>query len=227
MQLKGKVVLITGSSTGIGKETAVICAKKGAKVVVAYLAGRKEGDNVVRECKKYSDAMLVQLDVTKESSIKKAVSAVLKKFGRIDVLDNNAGVIKWEYFRKQKPKDIDFQVNANLTGLMKMTLAVLPLLEKRDEAVIVNIASGAGEEGHATLVPYCATKFGVRGFTQALARELPPNIRVYAVNPGTTATAMTDFKGVPAEKVAAVVVKAIEEGYGKNSGSDIDVWDYV
>ncbi|MEM4240218.1 MAG: SDR family oxidoreductase [Candidatus Woesearchaeota archaeon] len=227
MQLKNKVVLITGSSSGIGKETAILCAKKGAKVVVTYLAGKKDGENVLNECKKHSDAMLVRLDISKESSISKAVRAVLKKFGRIDVLDNNAGVIKWEYFRKQKPKDIEAQVEVNLTGLMKMTLAVLPVLERQDEAVIVNIASGAGKKGHATLVPYCATKFGVRGFTQALAMELPPNIRTYAVNPGTTATAMTGFRGVPADKVANVVVKAIEESLGKNSGDDVDVWDYI
>jgi 3-oxoacyl-[acyl-carrier protein] reductase len=227
MQLKGKVVLVTGSSAGIGRETAILCAKKGAKVVVTYLTNKKEGEKVLKDCKKYSEAILVQLDVTKEISINKCVKAVVKKFGRIDVLDNNAGVIKWEYFRKQKPKDIDFQVDVNLTGLMKMTLAVLPVLEKLDEAVIVNISSGAGEEGHATLVPYCATKFGVRGFTQALAKELPPNIRTYVVNPGTTATAMTGFRGDSPEKVAAVVVKTMEEGYGKASGSDIDVWDYI
>ncbi len=227
MELKDKVVLITGSSSGIGKETAILCAKKGAKVVVTYLTGKKDGEGVLRECKKHGDAMLVRLDVASESSIKNAVSAVLKKFGRIDALDNNAGIITWEYFRKQKPKDIEQQVNVNLTGLMKMTLAALPVLEKQDEAVIINIASGAGKAGHATLVPYCATKFGVRGFTQALAMELPPNIRAYAVNPGTTATAMTGFRGVPPAKVANVVVKAIEESLGKNSGDDVDVWDYL
>ncbi len=227
MELRDKVVLITGSSSGIGKETAVLCAKKGAKVVITYLTSKKDGESVLKECRKYSEAMLVRLDVTKESSIKKAVSAVLKKFGRIDVLDNNAGIIKWEYFRKQKPKDIEAQVKVNLTGLMKMTLAVLPVLERQDEAVIVNIASGAGKRGHATLVPYCATKFGVRGFTQALAMELPPNIRTYAVNPGATATAMTGFRGVPPERVANVIVRAMEESLGRNSGDDVDVWDYL
>ncbi len=227
MELKDKVVLITGSSSGIGKETAILCAKKGAKVVITYLTGKKDGESVLKECKKHSGAMLVRLDVAKESSIKKAVGAVLRKFGRIDVLDNNAGIIKWEYFRKQKPKDIDAQVGVNLAGLMKMTLAVLPVLERQDEAVIINIASGAGKQGHATLAPYCATKFGVRGFTQALARELPPSIRTYVVNPGTTATAMTGFRGVPPVKVAGVVVRAIEESLGKNSGSDVDVWDFL
>jgi len=225
MHLKDKVVLVTGSSTGIGKDTAVIFAKKGAKVVVTYHSGKKEGEAVLKECKKHGDALLVELDVRKDVSIKKALAAIVKKFKKLDVLVNNAGVIKWKPFKEQTPEDIAFQVDTNLTGLMKMTSYAFPLLEKQKEAVIVNIASGAGKRGHPELTAYCATKFGVRGFTQTLALELPKHMRAYAVNPGATATKMTDFQGIDPKIVANIIVKTAEEKYGKKSGDDVDVWE--
>jgi short-subunit dehydrogenase len=91
--------------------------------------------------------------------------------------------------------------------------------------MIINIASGAGQEGFADLVPYCATKFGVRGFTQALALEIS-RLKIYAVNPDMTRTRMTGFQGRPAEQVARVVLNTAQGRYRKRSGSDVNVWDY-
>jgi short-subunit dehydrogenase len=115
----------------------------------------------------------------------------------------------------------------NLMGTIKVTRAFMKDFIEQGAGVIVNMASGAGEEGYEDLTVYCATKFGVRGFTQALAAELPKGIRVYAVNPGMTATRMTNYQGMAPQKVAEIVVATAEERLSKKSGADIDVWEYV
>jgi len=91
--------------------------------------------------------------------------------------------------------------------------------------MIINIASGAGQRGFAELAPYCATKFGVRCFTQAIAQEMT-RPKIYAVNPDMTKTRMTGFQGRPAEEVAQIVLNTAKGKYRKSSGSDINVWDY-
>ena len=91
---------------------------------------------------------------------------------------------------------------------------------------IINISSGAGKTGYSSLSTYCATKFGVRGFTKALSNELE-NIKVINVNPGMTATQMTNFKGVPAREVADVIFRTATGKISVDNGGDVDVWDYV
>lgn len=226
MELKDKIVLVTGSSDGIGRETAIEAAKRGAKVVVTYNSNKKAGEEVYNECSKIKDALLVQLDVTDKDSIKKCVENVVDKFGAIDVLINNAGVAVWKHFVEQTREEIDKQIDVNLIGLIKMTKACMPYFKGQDEGIIVNISSGAGKQGHATLSIYCATKFGVRGFTQALSKELN-NIRVYSVNPGMTATAMTGYRGDDPKEVAKIIIDTAEEKMGKDSGDDVDIWEYI
>lgn len=153
--------------------------------------------------------------------IKNAVKAVHTHFGEMSILVNNAGVFHSQDLAKQDFKDIEIEVRTNLEGLIKMTRACLPYLTD----MIINIASGAGMQGYAGMSTYCGTKWGIRGFTKALAEEL--NIPVYVVNPGTTATRMTNFSGTPAEKVAQIVVNTAKGVYDLPSGSDINVWDYV
>lgn len=227
MDLQSRVVLVTGSSSGIGRETALLLAKKGSKVVVTYNEGKEEGEQVLSECRNHSEAVLFHLDVRDDSSIRALKESVLKEFGRIDVLINNAGVIRWTPLVKQSVEDIEEQVNVNLLGLIKVTRCFLPQLLKQGEGIIINIASGAGKQGFYELTTYCGTKFGVRGFTQALAEELPKGVRAYSVNPGMTATRMTEFRGVDPVRVAEIIVKAAEEKLGKNSGDDVDVWEYT
>ena len=227
MELKDKVVLVTGSSLGIGRETALQFAKNGCNVVVTYHKDKKEGEKVFQECKKYGDALLIKLDISNNKSIDNAVKEIMKKFGRLDILVNNAGTIQWKELVKQSANEIDEQVIVNLAGLIKITRAFLPQIYKQKEGIIINIASGAGKSAHKGLSVYCATKFGVRGFTQTLALELSHGVRTYCVNPGATATRMTDFRGEPVNKVAEIIVSAAEETLGKSSGDDIDVWEYV
>jgi len=227
MELRDKVVLITGSSQGIGKETALRFAKEGAKVVVTYNTNKSKAEEVFKECNKLSECFLVQLDVTNEGSIKNCVESVIDKFGAIDILINNAGVLFNKDFVEQSNSEIDLQINTNVKGLIKMTKVTLPYLQGQDEGMIINIASICSTQVYHGLTTYCATKFAVRGFTQALALELPKKIKIYTVNPGLTATQMTNFNGVSAEKVAEVVLNTAKEKYKVYSGEDINVLEYI
>lgn len=229
MELKDKVVLITGSSQGIGRETALLFAKEGAHVVVTYHMSEKKGEEIYKECNKIKKSMLVRLDVTDEKSIKKCVEEVIDEFGTIDVLINNSGVLVWKSLLEQSNKEIDSQIDTNLKGLIKMTKAVLPFMKGQNDGMIINIASIAGKRASASenYAPYCATKFGVRGFTQAMANELPKGIKIFAVNPGMTATHMTDFRGVKPSRVAEVILKTAMGEIKPDENLDVDVWKHV
>ena len=227
MKLKNKVAIVTGASNGIGKETAIMLAGKGCRVALTYHKNRGGGEEVLQECRKYGDAMLLQLDVTDAKSIEEVAGKIIEKFGRVDVLVNNAGVVVWKDLKEQSFEDIDLQMQTNLSGLVKMTLTLIPQFYRQKESIIINVSSGAGKQGYGGLSVYCASKFGVRGFTQSLSAELPEGIRAYCVNPGMTATRMTDYKGIPPEKVAEVIVNTAEENLGKKSGDDVDVWEYA
>ena len=147
---------------------------------------------------------------------------MIKKFSRIDILINNAGVIFWKSLSEQSFEEIEAQLRINLEGLIKMTKACLPYLK----SCIINIGSGAGKSAHAILSAYCATKFGVRGFTQAIALE-HPDLKVYCVNPGMTATQMTNFRGRMPEEVAEVIINTAKGEYQVPSGGDVDVWEVL
>jgi len=222
--LKNKVIFITGSSLGIGKETAFKFAKEGCKVIVTYYKDKNEGMAVAKKCMDLgaSDSLVLRLNVMEDKSIKDAVKKIIEKFRIIDIFINNAGIIVWKKFKEQTYEDIENQIRTNFEGLVKMTKECLPHVKE----MIINIASGAGLEGYPDLTTYCGTKFAVRGFTQALAQEMS-NLKLYAINPGVTATRMNDFKGLPPEKVAGIILNAAKGTYKLDSGSDINIWDYV
>ena len=224
VDLRNKVVLITGSSLGIGRETAFKFAKEGCKVVISYYKDKKEAEQVARKCLELgaSDVLLIQLNVMDNSSIKNCVKKVTNKFGNIDILINNAGIVVWKRLKEQTFEDIENEVRTNLEGLIKMTRECLPYVKD----TIINISSGAGKDAFAGLSTYCATKFGVRGFTQAIAQELR-HIKVYSVNPGTTATRMNNFRGITPEKVAEIILRTAKGEIKPDSQRDIDVWDYI
>ncbi|MCX7794712.1 MAG: SDR family oxidoreductase [Thermodesulfovibrionales bacterium] len=222
--MKDRVVLITGSSNGIGRATALRFASEKAKVVITYCNDRSGGEDTEKRCRALGaqETLLLKLDLRDNLSILNNVDKIIKTFGRIDILINNAGVVVWKPLDKQEFSDIENQIRTNLEGLIKMTRACLPYVDK----MIINISSGAGLRGFPELAPYCATKFGVRGFTQALAREIS-RPRIYTVNPDMTSTRITGFQGRPPEQVAEVILNLAKGRYRKKSGSDINVWDYV
>lgn len=222
--LAGKTVLITGASRGIGRATAQAFAKEGCILVLTYNKGKKEAGETAKECLALGakEVLVIQLDVSDYESIKEAVKQAIAKFGKISILVNNAGMSAWKPLAVQSIKEIETQIGTNLEGLIKMTKECLPHIED----AIINIASISGKQAYANSTTYSATKFGVRGFTQALGQEYP-DLRIYAVNPDSIATRMTGFRGRPPEEVAEVIVNAVKGKYDVENGGDIDVWEVI
>ncbi|HVY01184.1 MAG TPA: SDR family oxidoreductase [Candidatus Nanoarchaeia archaeon] len=219
-----KVVFITGSSSGIGMETAKAFSKKGWNVIVTYLSSAKQGKSVKQECEKLGaqSVMLVQLDVTKDSSIKSAFNKIKKKYGKIDVLVNNAGIVIWKPFNKYTFKDIEKELRVNLEGTVKVTSVFLPIVK----STIANLASRLGLTVSHNCSVYAASKWGVRGFTKSVALE-NKDLFLFSVNPSMTATRMTDFEGVPASSVADLILEAVEGKRKLESGGDLNVWEIL
>jgi len=224
-KIKNKVVFITGGSRGIGKATAMLFTQEGAKVVI-IARNEPEIKDAVSELEKSSMEVLgLKADVKKLKQIQEAVSKVLDKFGRIDILVNNAGIVTWKYFLKQTESDWDAEIDTNLKGILICTKAIAPHMVKQGDGVIVNISSGSGKYGSPQLATYCATKFAVLGFTQAFAQEVKDlGVRVYTVCPGITKTQMTNFSGIPPEKVAQRILETAKETLGLKPGEDTEIY---
>lgn len=222
--MKPRTVLITGSSSGIGRETAYRFAREGDEVVLTYHLGAVRGRAAERRCRDLGAGrtLLLHLDVRDEASVDAAAGRVARAFGRIDFLINNAGVGKFGRFKAQTRADIERQVRTNLEGLIRVTRAFLPLVRRG----VVNIASAAGEEAYAEMTVYCATKFGVRGFTQALAQEYP-KLRLCCINPDGTATRLSGYVGRPPAEVAEVIFRTVAGRIPVKRGGDVDVWEHV
>ena len=208
MKLKGKVVLITGSSRGIGKATAIECAKEGAGVIVNYNKSKAEAEKVVQAIKKIgldtgSDAVSIQCDVSDEKQIIKMVDEAIKKFGRIDILVNNAGIVFDAPFFEKTKEQWDKTLATNLTGVFLCCkhVAKQMLKAKQKAGAIVNIASTCGMEKSAatTSMDYNASKAGIINITGSMAKEFSPTIRVNAIAPGWIDTDMN--KDLPSDYI--------------------------
>lgn len=209
-----KTILITGSSKGIGSYTAITLARKGHNVIITYNKSKKEGKKILNECKKYSDPLLLKLDLTKESSILNVKKKIFKKYGKLDILINNAGVRYNGKIENQTFKQIQEQIDINLTGPIKLTSILTGKVD-----MIINICSVAGKFGLASVSPYCASKFGLRGFTMAIGKELP---KIYSINPNRIATSRNNYQGISPKKVAEVISSLIEGKITKTGGIEIE-----
>jgi len=217
-------ILITGASSGIGRETAFRFAKEGWRVILTYNHGRTRGERAEARCRALGAAktLLLHLDVMDPATIAAARGRVLRAFGGLDFLVNNAGVGVLVPFREQSLRDIERQIRTNFLGLVAMTQAFLPCVRKG----VINIASAAGEEAYAEMSTYCGTKFAVRGFTQALAKE-NRRMRIGCVNPDQTATHFSGYAGRPPSEVAEVVYRTVTGTAKMNATYDVDVWDVI
>jgi len=224
VELAGAKVLVTGASIGIGREIAFGFAAAGSRLALTYLEHEAEAQSVAARCLELGapDVFVVRLDLGDEPSMRACSAAVLEAFGHLDILVDNAGVVVWRPFLEQTLEEIDLQVRVNLEGTMKITWLLLPHVR---DAVIV-IASTASLHGTPTLAPYGAGKWGIRGFVKALAKEHPDK-RIVAVHPTVTATRMNDFRGMPPEKVAEVVLMVARGELELAPGADVDVRDLV
>jgi 3-oxoacyl-[acyl-carrier protein] reductase len=190
MRLKDKVIIVTGGGVGIGRAYAMGLAKEGAKVIVADIQD-KEAEKVAAEIKRLdAEAFAVPVDVTSPEKTQVMAEKTLQKYGRIDVLVNNAGLysaLKKKPFMEIGPEEWDQVMAVNVKGLFLCVKAVYPAMKKQGKGKIINISSGTVLGGSPFFLHYVASKAGVIGFTRALAREVGPDkICVNAITPGLT-----------------------------------------
>jgi 3-oxoacyl-[acyl-carrier protein] reductase len=191
--LAGRVVLVTGSSRGIGAEVAVKAAAEGARVAVHYhRSADAAARTLARVRREGAEAERFGADIGDGEEAEQLVASVIDRFGRVDALVNNAGRTLVGPFLEIAAADWDEVVRTDLTAAFHTCRAVLPSMVERGDGTIVNIASRLGQIGVAETAAYSAAKAGLIGLTRALAREFGPRgIRVNAVAPGVTITEMT------------------------------------
>lgn len=227
------VAVITGAGRGIGRATAEAFAAAGWRVVVAEkrpALGRASARALAR---RGAPALFVPTDVADARSVERMVRSALERFGRIDCLVNNAGVIERRPLVRLPVAAIEHVLAVNLAGPLLVSRAVLPSMLGRRAGAIVNVASLLGKFGMADYVVYCATKFGVVGLTEALADELSgTGVGVWAVCPGQVDTAMARKVGASSSERSSLIRPAtvarviFDLGTGRRrerSGSAVDV----
>jgi 3-oxoacyl-[acyl-carrier protein] reductase len=200
MKLQGKVAVVTGGGTGIGRATCELFASEGARVIVNYSASRDAAEEVAAGIRRSGgEAVAVQANVAADSEVRAMMHQAEERWGRLDVLINNAG---WS---KRTPhhqlEDLtdeiwDRTLNTNLRGVFYCIRAAAPLLCKQQGSSIVNIASIAPYTGDGSTIVYAASKAGVISMTKSFARVMAPDVRVNAVAPGLV---HTRFAGWPPE----------------------------
>ena len=216
--LEGRIALVTGASQGIGRACALELARHGATVALAARNETKLAEAVAEIEAAGGHAAAFALDLASEDSIKSAAAAVLARFGKVEILVNNAGVTRDGLMLRMKRADWDNVLATNLTGAFLLTQALLGPMLKNRWGRIINLSSVVGRTGQAGQVNYAASKAGLIGFTRSMAREVASrNITVNAVAPGYIETPMT---AVLDEKQRAAMLAAIPLG---RAGTDLEV----
>jgi len=208
MNLENKIALITGASGGIGRATALLFAKEGAKVVVNYFSSEKEATAVVEEIKALgSEAVAIKCDVSKESEVKEMIETTIKTFGRIDILVNNAGIVLDLPLFERTVEQFKKTLEVNLLGNFLCSKYAAEKMLQGTGGKIVNISStNAINSFSPDAIDYDASKAGVITLTKDFAKELAPKIQVNAVAPGWVNTDMNkdlpkDFVEKETEKI--------------------------
>ena len=191
MKLKDQVSIVTGSGRGIGRAIALALAKEGSQVVVIART-ESEIESVAQEIDNLGGkAIAIKADVTNESEVKSMVQTVMDKFGRIDILINNAGYAKHAYIQDISNDLWDTTMNINLRGILLCTRAVYSYMMNQQSGYIINISSGSGKHGGSMYATYSTSKFGVIGFTESLAAEgRRYGVKASVICPGPVATKM-------------------------------------
>ncbi|MCA9425501.1 MAG: SDR family oxidoreductase [Candidatus Omnitrophica bacterium] len=232
--IKGKVVIITGASSGLGEATARLLSSEGATVVLAA----RRADRIEALAKELNDqggkAMAVATDVADQQQVKALVGKAVETYGRIDVMLNNAGLMPLAPLAQLKTDEWDQMIDVNLKGVLYGIAAALPHMKAQKSGHIINVSSVYGHKLGPDATVYCATKFAVRALSEGLRQEVKPyNIRTTVISPGAVATELLehisdekiqaqtkDFVSqiaVPAETFARMVAFAI------NEPADVDV----
>lgn len=192
MLLKNKVAIITGGSRGVGKAIVREFSRNGAQVVFNYLKSENEAIKLKKEIEANGrDVLIYKQDVKDFDGMKVMIEDIKKKFGKIDIIVNNAGILKDKALMLMSEEDWNDVIETNLSGVFNLTRAAIVTMLKQKEGIIINIASVSGITGMARQVNYSASKAGMIGFTKALAKEVGSyGIRVNAIAPGYTDTDM-------------------------------------
>ena len=192
MDPHGKVALVTGGGTGIGRATVLMLAERGASVAVNYSRSEVEARSTVEAVESLgSRAMRVRADVADDGAVRRMVEEVVAKFGRLDILVNNAGFTKYVDFMDLEgvgDEAWDRTLAVNVKGPFQCARAAAPRMQEAGGGVIINVSSLAAELGRGSSIPYCASKAALNSVTRTLARVLAPTIRVNAVAPGVVDT---------------------------------------
>jgi 3-oxoacyl-[acyl-carrier protein] reductase len=169
--------IVTGSTRGIGKETALLLLKNGMNVIISSKS-QSSVDNTIQDIlikypSKKDNILGLKCDVSKYSDVKSLVDKSLKRFGRIDILVNNAGIVYFKIIMDTTEEEWNKTIDTNLKGSFLFIKEVLSyMIENKSGGVIVNVSSGAGKYGFANLSSYCASKFGIIGLTESVAQEV-------------------------------------------------------
>ncbi|MCA1589728.1 MAG: 3-oxoacyl-ACP reductase FabG [Acidobacteria bacterium] len=186
-----KTAIVTGSSRGVGRATAVRLAEGGANVVVNYLTNETEADQTVRLCsEKGVESFAIKADTSDFLQARELANRTIERFGTIDLLVLNAGIWEGAPIEEMSEETWNKVLNTNLKSAWAVSKACVPAMKKRDSGAIVLVSSTAGQRGEANYSNYAASKGGQISFTKALATELCPKIRVNCVAPGWIETAM-------------------------------------
>ena len=226
MKIADRVVVVTGASSGIGRATALRFARRGARLVLA--ARRPEQlEATAAECREAgANAIAFQTDVARVEDCRRLIEHATKEFGRVDILINNAGYAIFDDIADASVDDLQSMMQTNYFGVVHCTQAVLTQMLERGSGAIVNVASIAGIMGFAGMGGYCASKFAIVGFTEALRDEvLARGVAVSLVCPGTTKTnffitaekgkmpaASRLILGISPDRVARAIVRATRTG---------------
>ncbi|RMR06702.1 Short-chain dehydrogenase/reductase SDR [Pseudomonas savastanoi pv. glycinea] len=234
--IKNKVVVITGASSGIGEATARLLAEKGAHVVL----GARRTERLAELCKELvaagGSAQYQAVDVTDRANVQAFVDYAVSQFGRVDVIVNNAGVMPLSRLDALKVSEWDQMIDVNIRGVLHGIAAGLPLMQKQQSGQFINIASIGAYAVSPTAAVYCATKYAVRAISEGLRQEAGADIRVTVISPGVTESELADsisdeggraemreFRkiAIPALAIARAIAYAVEQP------ADVDVSELI
>lgn len=206
--LKGKNVIVTGATRGIGREIALTLAQNGANIAINYRNLNSEVEDLINEIKSFGvNALAIKCDVSISEEVDKFVKEVKSHYNTIDILVNNAGITKDGLILRMKEEDFNDVLDVNLKGTFNTTKSVSSIMVRQKYGKIINISSVVGIAGNAGQCNYAASKAGVIGFSKSVARELASrNINVNVIAPGYINTDMT--KNLP-DKVKEEIIKSI------------------
>lgn len=195
--LKGKCAVVTGAAKGIGKAIALKLASSGVNIVLNYRSSEDKAIETEKEILSLGvEVLRIKGDISKPNDVENLIDCAKNKFGKIDIMVNNAGITKDTLLLRMKEEDFDSVINVNLKGVFNCLKAITPVMVKQKEGKIINLSSVVGLVGNAGQVNYAASKAGVIGMTKSLAKEIGSRgITVNAVAPGFIETDMTDVLG--------------------------------